>query len=67
MGRKLSVDRSLASPIGERRAAIEARSVAYHLRLYQSQYFVPSSAVAVDVERTSNTLLPPQLVASGSS
>ena len=34
---------------------------------YQSEYLVPSSAVAVDFEYTSNTFLPPQLVESGSS
>lgn len=34
---------------------------------YQSEYFVPSSAVPVDFEYTSKTFLPPQLVESGSS
>src|SRR5881396_1676316 len=34
---------------------------------YQSEYLVPSSAVPVDLEYTSNTFLPPQLVESGSS
>src|SRR5262249_47196374 len=43
------------------------QSHARTVRLYQSEYFVPSSAVAVDVECTSNTLLPLQPVASKSS
>src|SRR6266576_397285 len=34
---------------------------------YQSEYLVPSSAVPVDFEYTSNTFLPPQLVESASS
>src|SRR5216684_7905131 len=34
---------------------------------YQSEYFVPSSAALVDFEYTSNTFFPPQLVESGSS
>ena len=34
---------------------------------YQSAYFEPSSAVPCDLEKTSNTLSPPQLVESGSS
>ena len=34
---------------------------------YQSLYFVPSSAVPVLSERTSNTFWPPQLVVSGLS
>src|SRR5947208_16832684 len=34
---------------------------------YQSEYLVPSRAVPVDFEYTSNTFLPPQLVESGSS
>lgn len=34
---------------------------------YQSEYFVPSKAVPVDLEYTSKTLFPPQPVASGSS
>src|SRR5215469_18443722 len=37
------------------------------MNLYQSEYFVLSVAVPVDVEYTSKTLCPPQLVASGSS
>ena len=38
-----------------------------HATHYQSEYFVPSKADAVDFEYTSKTLLPPQLVESGSS
>src|SRR5580700_5020747 len=34
---------------------------------YQSLYFVPSSAVPVDFEYTSNTFFPPQVVESQSS
>ena len=34
---------------------------------YQSAYFVPSLAAPVDCEYMSKTLLPPQLVESGSS
>ncbi len=36
-------------------------------RVYQSEYFVPSSAIACDFEYTSNTLPPPQLDESKSS
>src|SRR5437868_15454834 len=34
---------------------------------HQSEYLVPSSAVAWDLEYTSKTFFPPQLVESGSS
>src|SRR5579862_6327609 len=37
------------------------------LTFYQSEYFVPSSAVPIDRENTSNTSCPPQLEESGSS
>ncbi len=42
------------------------RGVSQH-RAYQSLYFVPSSAVAPLLVNTSNTLCPPQVVASGAS
>src|SRR5712664_3192543 len=53
-------------------AALPARirdsiSISNPRSIYQSEYFVPSSAVAVDFEYTSNTFFPPQLVESGSS
>src|SRR5580704_6557547 len=39
----------------------------FRLANYQSAYFVPSNAIPVDFEYTSNTFFPPQLVESGSS